>query len=70
MVGSIKETQDMMNFCAKHNVTCDIEVVSTDRINEAMDRLARNDVRYRFVLNVAGEGSTIYKHYLSTVNEL
>ncbi|CAI9758008.1 unnamed protein product [Fraxinus pennsylvanica] len=48
MIGSIEETQEMMDVCGKHNITCDIEMVSTDQINEALDRLAKNDVKYRF----------------------
>lgn len=54
IIGGIKETQEMMNLCGKHNITCDIEVVKPDKINEALDRLARNDVRYRFVIDIAG----------------
>ncbi|KAL6506686.1 putative cinnamyl alcohol dehydrogenase 6 [Orobanche hederae] len=57
MIGSIKETQDMMDACGKHNITCDIEVVTTNEINEALDRLAKNDVKYRFVIDIAGESS-------------
>lgn len=60
MIGSIKETQDMMDVCGKHNITCDIELVSTDYINEALDRLAKNDVKYRFVIDIAsGSSSTL-----------
>jgi cinnamyl-alcohol dehydrogenase len=51
----MKETQEMMDICGEHNITCDIEIVSTDRINDALARLARNDVRYRFVINVGGD---------------
>ncbi|GER30455.1 alcohol dehydrogenase [Striga asiatica] len=47
IIGSIKETQDMMDLCGKHNITCDIELVKTDYINEALDRLVKNDVKYR-----------------------
>ncbi|KAI3960635.1 hypothetical protein MKX01_003809 [Papaver californicum] len=54
MIGGLKETQEMMNYCAEKNITCDIEVVKTDEINDALDRLARNDVRYRFVIDIAG----------------
>lgn len=50
----MKETQEMMDLCGKHNITCDIELVKTDSINEAFDRLARNDVRYRFVIDIDG----------------
>jgi cinnamyl-alcohol dehydrogenase len=59
MTGGMKETQEMMDLCGKHNITCDIELVSTDRINEALARLARNDVRYRFVVDIAGNGSRL-----------
>uniref|UniRef100_A0A0D9ZHR5 cinnamyl-alcohol dehydrogenase n=1 Tax=Oryza glumipatula TaxID=40148 RepID=A0A0D9ZHR5_9ORYZ len=55
MTGGMKETQEMMDICGEHNITCDIEIVSTDRINDALARLARNDVRYRFVINVGGD---------------
>ena len=54
VMGSMKETQEMLDLCGEHNITCDIELVSTDRINEALARLARNDVRYRFVINIGG----------------
>lgn len=56
IIGGIKETQEMMDLCGKHNITCDIELVNADSINEAFDRLARNDVRYRFVIDIAGSG--------------
>ncbi|KAJ3679909.1 hypothetical protein LUZ60_016187 [Juncus effusus] len=55
MTGGMKETQEMLDLCGKHNITCDVEVVSPDRINEALDRLARNDVRYRFVIDIASK---------------
>jgi uncharacterized zinc-type alcohol dehydrogenase-like protein len=48
-----KGTQEMLDFCAEHGVTADIEIVALADVNEAMDRLRRNDVRYRFVLDVA-----------------
>ncbi|XP_020262439.1 probable cinnamyl alcohol dehydrogenase 6 [Asparagus officinalis] len=54
IIGGIKETQEMMDLCGKHNITCDIEIVKTDSINEALDRLEKNDVRYRFVIDIAG----------------
>ncbi|XP_050214772.1 probable cinnamyl alcohol dehydrogenase 6 [Mercurialis annua] len=54
MTGGMKETQEMMDVCGKYNITCDIEVVKPDKINEAFDRLAKNDVRYRFVIDIAG----------------
>ncbi|KAH9693503.1 putative cinnamyl alcohol dehydrogenase 6 [Citrus sinensis] len=54
MTGGMRETQEMMNVCGKYNITCNIEVIKPDQINEALDRLARNDVRYRFVIDIAG----------------
>lgn len=53
MTGGIKETQEMLNFCAEHNITSDIEIVEPNFINDALARLARNDVRYRFVIDIA-----------------
>ncbi|KAK2660776.1 hypothetical protein Ddye_007309 [Dipteronia dyeriana] len=57
MTGSMRETQEMMNVCGKHNITCNIEVIKPNQINEALERLARNDVRYRFVIDVAGNSA-------------
>ncbi|KAM7515820.1 hypothetical protein LguiA_005403 [Lonicera macranthoides] len=51
-IGGLKETQEMIDFCAKHNITADIEVIPMDYVNTAMDRLAKADVRYRFVIDV------------------
>ncbi|XP_039168439.1 probable mannitol dehydrogenase [Eucalyptus grandis] len=53
MCGGIKETQEMMDFAAEHGITSNVEVVAMDYVNEAMDRLARGDVRYRFVIDIA-----------------
>ncbi|KAL6512097.1 8-hydroxygeraniol dehydrogenase [Orobanche gracilis] len=52
MIGGIKETQEMIDFAAKHDILPDVEVISMDYINTAMDRLARGDVKYRFVIDV------------------
>ncbi|KAL6277402.1 hypothetical protein ACE6H2_021003 [Prunus campanulata] len=51
-IGGMKETQEMIDFAAKHNITAEIEVISMDYANTAMKRLAKNDVRYRFVIDV------------------
>lgn len=51
-IGGIKETQEMLDFCAEHNITSDVEVISPDRIEEAYDRTIRADVRYRFVIDM------------------
>ncbi|XP_027178853.1 probable mannitol dehydrogenase [Coffea eugenioides] len=52
-IGGMKETQEMLEFCAKHNIAADIELIRMDQINSAMERLAKSDVRYRFVVDVA-----------------
>lgn len=54
IIGGIKETQEMLDACGKHNITCDIELITPERINEGLERLAKNDVRYRFVIDIAG----------------
>jgi uncharacterized zinc-type alcohol dehydrogenase-like protein len=51
-IGSIKETQEMLDFCAKHNITPEIEVISPDKVNVAYERVLKSDVRYRFVLDM------------------
>ncbi|KAJ0097327.1 hypothetical protein Patl1_28368 [Pistacia atlantica] len=51
-IGGMKETQEMIDFAAKHNITADIEVISMDYVNTAMERLAKADVRYRFVIDI------------------
>jgi uncharacterized zinc-type alcohol dehydrogenase-like protein len=53
LIGGIRETQEMLDFCAAHGVVCDVEVIPIDRINEAWDRVVRSDVRYRFVIDIA-----------------
>lgn len=53
VMGGLPETQDMLDFCAEHGITADIELLPASRVNEAFDRLKRNDVRYRFVLDMA-----------------
>nr|WKU61924.1 cinnamyl alcohol dehydrogenase-like 6 [Rauvolfia serpentina] len=51
-VGGLKETQEMIDFAAKHNITADVEVISMDYVNTAMERLAKGDIRYRFVIDI------------------
>lgn len=51
MVGGIQLTQDMLDFCAEHDIRPEIEKISADRINEAYDRVVDSDVRYRFVID-------------------
>ena len=57
-IGGLKETQEMLDFCAKHNITADIEVIKMDQINTAMERLRKADVKYRFVIDVANSISS------------
>jgi uncharacterized zinc-type alcohol dehydrogenase-like protein len=53
MIGGIRETQEMLDFCAEHGVASDVEVISIDKINEAYERMLKSDVRYRFVIDIA-----------------
>jgi alcohol dehydrogenase (NADP+) len=53
LIGGIKETQEMLDFCSTHNITADIELISIQNINEAYDRLIKSDVKYRFVIDMA-----------------
>jgi len=52
-IGGIAETQEMLDFCGKHNITADVEVISIQKINEAYDRLSKADVKYRFSIDMA-----------------
>jgi uncharacterized zinc-type alcohol dehydrogenase-like protein len=56
LIGGIKETQEMLDFCGKHNITCDIELIPAQKINEAYERVVKSDVRYRFVIDIASLG--------------
>ncbi|WP_336068346.1 NAD(P)-dependent alcohol dehydrogenase [Mesoflavibacter sp. CH_XMU1404-2] len=51
-IGGISETQEMLEFCKEHNITADIELIKTDQINTAFNRLEKGDVRYRFVIDI------------------
>lgn len=53
MIGGLRETQEMLDFCAEHGITADVEVIPIQKINEAYDRLAKSDVKYRFVVDMA-----------------
>ncbi len=53
LIGGIPETQEMLDFCAKHNLVSDIEVIPIQKINEAYERMLRSDVKYRFVIDMA-----------------
>ncbi len=53
LIGGIAETQEMLDFCAEHNITADVEVINMPYINEAYERMLKNDVKYRFVIDLA-----------------
>jgi uncharacterized zinc-type alcohol dehydrogenase-like protein len=55
-IGGIAETQEMLDFCGKHGVACDIEEVPIQKVNEAYERVLKGDVRYRFVIDMASLG--------------
>lgn len=52
-IGSIRETQEMLDFCSKHGFGCDVEVVPIQKVNEAFERVLKSDVRYRFVIDMS-----------------
>ncbi len=53
LIGGIAETQEMLDFCGKHNITADVEVIPIQKVNEAYDRLLKADVKYRFSIDMA-----------------
>src|SRR6185503_15063389 len=52
-IGGIAETQEMLDFCSKHNITADVEVIPIQKVNEAYDRLSKSDVKYRFSIDMS-----------------
>jgi uncharacterized zinc-type alcohol dehydrogenase-like protein len=53
LIGGLPETQEMLDFCAEHNITADVEVIPMAKINEAYERMLKGDVKYRFVIDMA-----------------
>jgi uncharacterized zinc-type alcohol dehydrogenase-like protein len=53
LIGSIAETQEMLDFCGQHNITADVEVIPIQKVNEAYERLVKSDVKYRFSIDMA-----------------
>ncbi|MFZ4576355.1 MAG: zinc-binding dehydrogenase, partial [Phycisphaerales bacterium] len=53
LIGGIKETQEMLDFCGKHSIVSDIEMIPMQKINEAYERMLKSDVKYRFVIDLA-----------------
>lgn len=52
LIGGIKETQEMLDFCGKHNIVCDVELIDMQDINTAYERMQNSDVKYRFVIDI------------------
>jgi uncharacterized zinc-type alcohol dehydrogenase-like protein len=52
LIGGIKETQEMLDFCAEHGITSDIEMIPISKVNEAYERMLKSDVKYRFVIDM------------------
>ena len=57
MIGGIAETQEMLDFCAKHGIGAEIETIPADKVNEAYERVENSDVRYRFVIDAKTIGA-------------
>lgn len=53
LIGGIKETQELLDFCGKHNITADVEMINMADINTAYERMLKSDVKYRFVIDIA-----------------
>jgi alcohol dehydrogenase (NADP+) len=53
LIGGIAETQEMLDFCGKNNITSDVEVIPIQKVNEAYDRVVKSDVKYRFSIDMA-----------------
>jgi uncharacterized zinc-type alcohol dehydrogenase-like protein len=53
LIGGLPETQEMLDFCGKHNIVCDIEKIAMKDVNQAYDRTVKGDVKYRFVIDMA-----------------
>ena len=52
-IGGMQETQEMLDYCAEHNIVSDIEIIPMQSINEAYTRMLKGDVKYRFVIDLA-----------------
>ena len=52
-IGGMKETQEMLDYCADHGIVSDVEVVAVDQIGEAYERVVKSDVKYRFAIDMA-----------------
>ncbi|MGI8432357.1 MAG: NAD(P)-dependent alcohol dehydrogenase, partial [Chthoniobacterales bacterium] len=52
LIGGIAETQEMLDYCAEHNIVSDVEIITMQEINEAYERMLKSDVKYRFVIDM------------------
>ncbi len=52
LIGGLPETQEMLDFCGQHNITCDVEIIPIQKVNEAYERTIKSDVKYRFVIDM------------------
>ena len=52
LIGGIKETQEMLDFCGEHNIVSDVEIIDIQNINTAYERMMKSDVKYRFVIDI------------------
>ena len=52
-IGGLKETQEMLDYCAEHGITADVEIIEMSYINTAYERMLKGDVKYRFVIDMA-----------------
>lgn len=53
LIGGIRETQEMLDFCGRHGIAADVEMIPIQEINQAYERMLENDARYRFVIDLA-----------------
>jgi uncharacterized zinc-type alcohol dehydrogenase-like protein len=53
MIGGMPETQEMLDYCGRYNITSSVEVIPIQKINEAFERLLKQDVKYRFVIDMS-----------------
>ena len=56
LIGGLKETQEMLDFCAQHGIVCDVELIPIQQIDQAYERMLKSDVKYRFVIDLASLG--------------
>ena len=52
LIGGLPETQEVLDFCAEHGISCDVEMLDINHINEAYERMKKGDVKYRFVIDM------------------